>query len=289
MKTTYVLSILAAMTTLGIMPLAACAQILITGGTNIGHGTIGEYTTGGTPVNAALVSGLDSPVGIAVSGNDIFVVNFSSGTIGEYTTGGATVNAALVSGLNHPIGIAASGDDLFVVNFGSGTVGEYTTSGATVNAALVSGLSSPLGIAVSGADLFVSGGNIHEYTTSGALVNNLVFTGAVSAFGMAVSGQFLFGALQSGFGEGSITGGNVIWTHDGLQQAEGIAVLGSNLFVADEATGIVGEYTTSGATVNAAFITGVAGASGIAVIPEPSTWALLAMGAGALLLGRRCR
>jgi hypothetical protein len=64
--------------------------------------TIGEYTTAGATVNAALVSGLNQPFDIAVSGSDLFVVNFAGtvprmGTIGEYTTSGATVNAALVS------------------------------------------------------------------------------------------------------------------------------------------------------------------------------------------------
>src|ERR1700722_9328643 len=55
-------------------------------------GTIGEYTTAGATVNAALVSGLSGPRGSAVSGSDLFVASEGSGTIGEYTTAGATVN-----------------------------------------------------------------------------------------------------------------------------------------------------------------------------------------------------
>jgi hypothetical protein len=78
------------------------------GTTAVGGGTIGEYnaTTGAT-VNAALVSGLDSPTGIAVFGGNIFVVSSTDGTIGEYNaTTGATVNSALVSGLQNPFDIA---------------------------------------------------------------------------------------------------------------------------------------------------------------------------------------
>ena len=67
-------------------------------------------------MNASLVSGLNGPTGIAVSGSDLFVANYSTGTIGEYTTSGATVNASLVSGLNDPYGIAVSGSNLFVTN-----------------------------------------------------------------------------------------------------------------------------------------------------------------------------
>ncbi|MEX0677086.1 MAG: hypothetical protein WD063_08425 [Pirellulales bacterium] len=92
-----------------------------------------------------------SPLGIAVSGENLFVVNYSLGTIGEYTTCGATVNGNLVSGLTQPYGIAVSGENLFVTNVALGTIGEYTTSGATVNASLITGLFGPTGIEVSGS------------------------------------------------------------------------------------------------------------------------------------------
>jgi hypothetical protein len=60
---------------------------------NTGTGMIGEYTTAGAAVYPALISGLNGPYGIAVSGSDLFVAN-ANGTIGEYTTAGATVNPA---------------------------------------------------------------------------------------------------------------------------------------------------------------------------------------------------
>jgi hypothetical protein len=41
-----------------------------------GDNTIGEYTTSGDTVNNALVSGLQTPGAIAVSGPDLFVANF---------------------------------------------------------------------------------------------------------------------------------------------------------------------------------------------------------------------
>jgi hypothetical protein len=57
-------------------------------------------------VNPALISGLSMPEGIAVSGSDLFVVNFEANTIGEYTTAGAPVNPMLISGLNGPQDLA---------------------------------------------------------------------------------------------------------------------------------------------------------------------------------------
>ena len=73
---------------------------------NFDNSTVGEYTISGSTVNASLISGLNVPEGIAISGNDLFVANFSNGTVGEYTTSGATVNASLISGLDRPYDIA---------------------------------------------------------------------------------------------------------------------------------------------------------------------------------------
>jgi hypothetical protein len=163
---------------------------------------VGEYTTSGVTINASLISGLNGPVGIAVSGSDIFVTTHPAntkhaGTVGEYTTSGATVNASLISGLNAPYGIAVSGSDVFVLNASSpGTVGEYTTSGATVNASLISGLNGPAAIAVSGSDLFVTNteypDTVGEYTTSGATIDASLISGLSDPLGIAVSGSDLF-------------------------------------------------------------------------------------------------
>jgi len=90
-------------------PSAARADLIfVTNTGNAPNDTIGEYTTAWATVNAALVTGLSNPLGIAVSGADLFVTNGSIGTIGEYTTAGATVNAALVTGLSAPFGIAVA-------------------------------------------------------------------------------------------------------------------------------------------------------------------------------------
>ena len=98
-----IVSSLIASAVLCAIPGATQAQIFVT---NYDAGTIGEYTSSGVTVNASLVSGLNDPSAIVVSGGNLFVTNFGNGTIGEYTTSGATVNAALVSGLNGPVAIA---------------------------------------------------------------------------------------------------------------------------------------------------------------------------------------
>ncbi|HEY4235341.1 MAG TPA: hypothetical protein VGM76_18055 [Lacipirellulaceae bacterium] len=82
-----------------------------------GIGTVGKYDAAtGATVNASLISNLSSPVGVALSGNDLFVSNsydfsqgidFNQGTVGEYdATNGAALNPSLITGLNVPLGLA---------------------------------------------------------------------------------------------------------------------------------------------------------------------------------------
>jgi hypothetical protein len=97
-----IVSSLAASAALCVMPGTLRAQIFVVNhqGGPFGVGTIGEYTTSGVTVNPALISGLDFSEGIAVSGENLFVVNVAidgTGTIGKYTTSGVPVNPALIT------------------------------------------------------------------------------------------------------------------------------------------------------------------------------------------------
>ena len=274
---------------------------------------IAEYTTAGATVNSALVGfpGTDGLFGatneIATSGTHLFVANLLTGTIGEYTTSGALVNPGLVSGLGNllpgPILVAVSGSDLFVGS-DTGAIGEYTTAGATVNADLFSGSD----IAGSGSDLFVVyGDKIGEYTTAGSTVNaSLITILSGGPLYIAVSGSDLF-VVNSGngtIGEYTTSGGvvNASLVH-GLSDPAAITVSGSDLFVVNNGGATIAEYTTAGATVNATLIStgpellsnGIVVSGGdvfdaLSVIPEPSTFVMLAIGAATLAVcGRRKR
>jgi len=272
---------------------AHCGIIFVANaGNGISNGTIGEYTTSGATVNAALISGLAGPEGIAVSGGHLFVANAANGTIGEYTTSGATVNPALISGLTGPIGIALSGGHLFVVN-GSG-VGEYTTSGALVNPTLVSGLFLPIGIAISGTNLFVTDtngtvGTVGKYTTSGATVNAALISSTTQKLpeGIAVSGGNLFvgDTFTNTISEYDATTGAPVNSPliSSLSGPNFLTLSGGNLFVTNFGNGTIGEYTTSGATVNASLVSGLNVPRGIVIVsgsvPDASsTWTLLLLG-----------
>lgn len=110
---------------------------------------------------------------------------------------------------------------IFVVGRISETIGEYSLGGSLV--AQTGGFTSPLWITASTSELFytdVAGTTIGRipYPSLGGTANPTLVTG--------------------------------------LSGARGVALFGSNLFVGNSTSGIVGKYTTAGGTVNAGFLTG---------------------------------
>src|SRR5260370_33162542 len=77
---------------------------------SFGPGTIGEYTTAGATVNPALISGLSTPPGIALSGSDLFGTNqfAGAGRAGVCSYAGAASDRVIGSSLRIPVAIARS-------------------------------------------------------------------------------------------------------------------------------------------------------------------------------------
>jgi hypothetical protein len=285
-------------------PGTAYAQIFVA---NLEGDTITEYNLDGTPVGTGtLVSGdgLNSPLDIAVSGSDIFVTT-TNNTILEYTTAGAPVGTGTLVSVNDAGAIAISGSDIFVTT-ANNTIQEYTTAGAPVGTGtLVSGdgLQTPSAIAISGSDIFVAndGGNnpITEYTTAGAPVGTgTLVSGLANGLdqpltGIAVSGSDVF-VMNEGnraailefttagapVGTGTLVSGNIV------TGATAMAVSGTDIWFTINSGSVV-EYNTSGLFLSTLVSgDGLDLPHGIAVIPEPSSWALAVMGFG-LLVGLR--
>jgi hypothetical protein len=282
-----------------LIPATARGQIFVTSPGATGDGTIGEYSTSGAPLHPSLVSGLDDPLGIALSGSDLFVAFHFDGTVGEYTTAGATVHSSLISGLGSDTqNVAVSGSDLFVAS--GNKIGEYTTSGAPLSPSLITGLSTPVGMAFSGSDLFVSNyasNTIGEYTTSGTPVSpSLISVGLDGPEDIVVSGSDLFVAnYKNGtIGEYTTSGTTLnpaLVSGLGPDNPFGLALSGSDLFVTNIFNGTVGEFTTSGAPVHPTLISGITTPFGIAVVPvpEPAAGALLLIAAAGILMRRQPR
>jgi len=153
----------------------ANGNLYVTHGGNTGTGSVALCTLSGTLLNSSLISGLDDPHAIAISGTDLYIANYQTGTIGKYTTAGQTINSVFISGLIHPTSIATFGGNLFITTVGStftsGTNGEYSSSGSPINPSLVTGLGFfPNSLVSDGSNLFVActgDSTVTEYTASG--------------------------------------------------------------------------------------------------------------------------
>jgi hypothetical protein len=158
---------------------------------------------------------------------------------------------------------SACAQQLYVGQYGNSTVGLYDAStGAAINANLITtGLNGPNGFALSGNNLFVANYDDAFGENGGTTVGEYNLT---------------TGAFNPTFIRGL----------DGPDQ---LAFSGNNLFVSNFLGGTVGVYNfNTGAAINASFIGGLSYPAGLAVVPEPSAWSMIAVG-GVALLGIICR
>jgi hypothetical protein len=248
---------------------------------------VSEYSTKGELINANFITGL-SATQIAVSGDNLFVVNFPVGTggwVGKYdATTGAAINASFITALNSPNKLAVSNNSLFVSYNGQQgtTIAKYdATTGAAINPDFITGLNETFELAVLDDQLFVS--------TAKSTAGGFVFTIAKydATTGAVIDAKFIKG-LNLRTAKGNILYGtvgvhnNIIATYDATIGAPinnsliddlgrrtsvvALALLGDRLFVATFAPGIVHEYdATTGALIEARFLTVPSGLFGIAV------------------------
>ena len=102
-------------------------------------------TTTGAAINPDFITGLDTPTGLALSGNNLFVANEGNGTVGEYNaTTGAAINPDFISG-----SLPTSTDSrcrAITSSWGAArrTVGEYNANtGAAINPTSSRGCPNP--------------------------------------------------------------------------------------------------------------------------------------------------
>ena len=266
---------------------AAKAQIYVS---NSNNNTIGEYdATTGTTINASLIT-TASPVGIAISGNGLYVSNDSENppgnTIGEYNaTTGTAINASLITGTLFndvaAVGVALSGNNLYIAQLDDTVISEYNaTTGAAINSSLISvgggnSFNGPWSLAVSGNNLYVDtyNGPIGEYNaTTGAAINSSLTGPITDGSFIAISGNDLYAVSYNQINEYNATTGALIQhSATSVSNPEGITVSGNYLLFVTNHNGTVGEYNaTTGAVINSSLITGLSNPQGIVVVGPAS-------------------
>lgn len=130
----------------------------ITNGSPGAGGSIAEFNLDGTAASSnpssQIITGLQSPVGLAVSGSNVFFTEQFVNSVFDFNTTTNTLTTLISdavtsnANLSDPAQLAVDGSNLYVVNAGNGTVGEFTTSGDVVNASLITGIGGVTGIAI---------------------------------------------------------------------------------------------------------------------------------------------
>jgi sugar lactone lactonase YvrE len=222
---------------------------------NLTTGTVSKFGPNGALLNASFASGLSSPYGLAFDGNgNLYAANGGANTVSEFNSTGTLIRT-LTSGLNGPIGLAFSGGNLYVANFDNGTVAQFSSNGTLLNASFASGLSNPTSLAFDHAgNLYVASalGTVSEFSPTGTPVNRSFIS---SAFAVPFYGL----AFDSG----------------------------GNLWVTDQNDNDLSEYNSAGALIHYYTYPTVSGPEFIAIIPEPSAFALLCLSLSTLLYVHR--
>jgi hypothetical protein len=245
-----------------------------------------EYNAStGALISNSLASAIAYPMGIAISGNNLYITN-AAGTISEYNfTTGATINASLISGLVYAKEIVVSGNSLYVA-YSAGpsggtiqnTIGVYNaTTGAAIHPTFISvpGDSLTVNFTISGNNLFVANGTITEYNaTTGAVINASIGVGSGAYGNMAISGNDLYVEADDGLDEYNATTGALIKSAViGLGYSDdsgGIAISGGELFFANDGDDTIDVYNiTTGALIKSSLITYLAPPGQIVVFNVP--------------------
>jgi sugar lactone lactonase YvrE len=232
----------------------------------------GTNYIGPSPVTT-LVSGLNSPIGMAVDGSGNVYFSDSVLNVVEEWNAATQQVTTLVSGLSNPSGVAVDGSgNVYFADSGNNAIKEWNTSTQQVTT-LVSGLNNPSGVTVDrpGNVYFADSGNqaIKEWNAATQAVAALVSSGLSNPSGVAVDGDgnvYFSDSVLNVVDEWNVATQTVSTLVSGLNGPTGTAVDGSgNVYFSDSGNNAIKEWIASTQQVNTLVSVGLNGPSGVAV------------------------
>lgn len=226
-------------------------------------GSIAEYTTSGTLVNAHFATGLNSPSDLVAEEGALYVATFSTSAGNEIMkiSGGATsLFANLGSDINGSIcGMAFdSNGNLFATLDTAEVIKEISPNGSSITTFASGGsptfnLTNPEGLA------FNASGNLYVLDSASAQVKwytpNGTYMGVFASGNLDQPGSMAFDSL-------------------------------GNLYVANQGTSQVEEFSPTGSDLGTFANPGQGAIGDIVIVPETSTCALLSIGVAAFGITR---
>jgi WD40 repeat protein len=230
-------------------------------------------------------------VAMAFDGSGNLYAATEANVINEYNPqGNGTVFAN--SGLNIVTGMAfGTGGNLFVANGGSGAgtgyIEKYNSSGVGSLFAMTGTIQPYGGLAFdNNGNLFVAeegNGTIVKYNSQGI---GTPFVGGLYAYSMAYYNNYLYVATASdAIYKVNSLGNATLFANTDLSDPAAMAFdADGDLFVVNGNNKTIAEFNSQGN--GSIFATESYSMNAIAIVPEPATWTILALGVGAII-GRR--
>src|SRR5262245_4118949 len=240
-----------------------------------GIDTIARAHRDGTGVEKSLITGVEIPGDVAVSGNYIYWANGETNEIGRAKLDGTLVDQSFISVLG-PIGAVAVGAG----HIYWGSQGESSTS-ARIGRANLDGSHVDQSFVSVGAGSFIGGlavdrrhiywtnrdeGTLGRADLTGAHVNQHLINGAKAPTGLALDGRHLYwgndptGGAKASIARATLTGSHVSEHFiAGVSEPFGVAVDSQHVYWSNFGTGNIGRANRNGSDVNQSFI--VAGAT----------------------------
>lgn len=277
---------------------------------NSGNNTIEKFDSTGADLGVFTSSGLDNPNGVAFdSGGNLYVANYRSGRAGtiqkfdsngngtvfaDYDSG-ETVDGFYWPGVWSPVGLAFDRNgNLYVANSSLGTIQEFDSTGK--GSLFASNVYEPTGLAFdSSGNLYVANdfaSYITKFSPSGQR-SIFAYTFSSRPFGLAIDSEDnLYVGLQDSniIEKFNPSGVGSVFASTGLNFPDGLAFdSNGNLYAANIGNSTIVKFDSNG-TPTVFANAGLAGPVFLAFqVPEPATWAMVALGAAALLGGLRLR
>ena len=224
-----------------------------------------------------IITGLDSPLGVAVTSSHLYWTVSRDGTIGEANLDGSSPHT-IISGQNSPAGIVADTSHLYWTDIGDGTIWEANLDGTSPHV-IIGMQNGPAGVAVDASHLYWAdaangtpgAGTINEASLDGSGGPQPIISGQNGPAGVAVDASHLYWAsvLDGTIWEASLNSASPSPQAfiTGQPVPAGVAVTSSQLYWTDAGNGTINAINLNGSGGPQPIVTGQKDPQLIAVPP----------------------